>query len=74
MGFARPRRIAITPAIVVVLTAPIPTSRTPSFPLAGAIFSGLFTGCDYIIEPDGLVQELPSRRSTCGDHGRRENG
>src|SRR5215207_1555377 len=39
MGFASPRRIAITPAIVVVLTAPIPTSKRPSFPLAGATIS-----------------------------------
>jgi hypothetical protein len=33
-----PFRIAITPAIVVVLTAPMPTRRMPSFPPASAIF------------------------------------
>ena len=33
IGFARPRRTASTPAIVVVLTAPMPTSKIPSFPL-----------------------------------------
>lgn len=37
MGFASPFRMAKTPAMVVVLTAPSPTSRTPSLPLAGAI-------------------------------------
>src|SRR4026207_930762 len=49
IGLARPRRIASTPAIVVVLTAPIPTSRTPSFPVASAILGGFFTTGDYII-------------------------
>ena len=47
IGLARPRRIASTPAIVVVLTAPIPTSRTPSFPLASAIFGGFFITGTY---------------------------
>ena len=32
IGFARPLRMAMTPAMVVVLTAPRPTSRTPSLP------------------------------------------
>src|SRR5689334_8726926 len=49
IGFANPRRIAITPAIVVVLTAPRPTSRIPSFPSAFAIFGRFFTTDDYII-------------------------
>src|SRR5262245_41124643 len=35
MGVASPFRMASTPAIVVVLTAPKPTSRTPSLPRAG---------------------------------------
>jgi len=39
----------MTPAIVVVLTAPSPTSRIPSFPLAPSIFSGFFTTGNYII-------------------------
>ena len=55
--------MASTPAIVVVLTAPIPTSRMPSFPVASAIFGGFFTTGDYIIrkmsrsggEPRGVV-------------------
>src|SRR6266545_7275906 len=41
IGLANPLRIAITPAIVVVLTAPRPTSRTPSLPRAGAISTGV---------------------------------
>lgn len=35
--------MAATPAIVVVLTAPSPTSRTPSLPCAEAMFTGGFT-------------------------------
>ena len=53
IGLARPRRIAITPAIVVVLTAPMPTSMMPSFPLASAIFTGFFTTAHYIILQSG---------------------
>lgn len=41
--------MANTPAIVVVLTAPNPTRRMPSFPLASAIFSEFFTTGNYII-------------------------
>src|SRR3954467_10982859 len=41
IGFAMPLRMASTPAIVVVLTAPKPTSSTPSLPLAGAISTGV---------------------------------
>ena len=50
IGRASPRRTASTPAMVVVLTAPMPTSRTPSFPVAGSIFGGFFTMANYIIE------------------------
>src|SRR5579871_5290645 len=49
MGLARPRRIAITPAIVVVLTAPRPTSMTPSLPSGVSIFLGFVTTADYTI-------------------------
>ena len=35
IGLAWPRRIASTPAMNVVATAPMPGSSTPSFPLAG---------------------------------------
>jgi hypothetical protein len=51
IGFASPRLTASTPAIVVVLTAPMPTSKTPSFPVASAIFGGFFTTGNYIILP-----------------------
>jgi len=37
IGLAWPRRIASTPAMNVVATAPMPGSKTPSFPLAGRI-------------------------------------
>src|SRR5260370_1368905 len=39
-GSALPLRTSSTPGIKVVLTAPMPGSRTPSFPLAGAILEG----------------------------------
>src|SRR6185295_8445495 len=48
IGFEMPLRMARTPAIVVVLTAPRPTSSTPSFPRAGAISTGADTGQNYI--------------------------
>ncbi len=41
--------MASTPAMVVVLTAPRPTSRIPSLPRAGAIESGEVTIADYIM-------------------------
>jgi hypothetical protein len=34
MGLARPRRTASTPAIIVVATAPRPTTITPNLPFA----------------------------------------
>ena len=43
IGLARPLRMASTPAIVVVLTAPRPTSRIPSFPRVGTISTGVDT-------------------------------
>jgi ubiquinone/menaquinone biosynthesis C-methylase UbiE len=49
MGFAKPFRIAMMPAIVVVLTAPSPTSNTPNLPPAGAIGKPLVTAENYII-------------------------
>ena len=45
IGLARPLRMASTPAMVVVLTAPRPTSRTPSLPRAGAISTGVDMNC-----------------------------
>jgi hypothetical protein len=59
IGFASPRRTASTPAMVVVLTAPMPTSKMPSFPVASAIFVGFFTAGDYISMPK--VPKLPKQ-------------
>ena len=41
-GTAWPLREAITPAMKVEATAPIPGVRTPRRPVAGAMFTGLF--------------------------------
>src|ERR1700687_194697 len=41
-GCDSPLRTSSTPAMKVVLTAPIPGSNTPNLPLAGAIFPGFF--------------------------------
>src|SRR5688500_15415201 len=51
IGRANPLRMANTPAMVVVATAPRPTSSTPSLPRAGAISSGEVTIGHYIIPP-----------------------
>jgi hypothetical protein len=59
IGLAKPFRIASTPAIVVVLTAPRPTSRIPSLPRAGAISMGADTGENYISFPEDSFQ-LPA--------------
>src|ERR1700732_2991400 len=40
-GMDSPRRTSSTPAISVVLTAPIPGVSTPNFPFGGAILPGL---------------------------------
>src|SRR5260370_11884152 len=40
VGCATPLRTSSTPAIKVVLTAPMPGVRTPSLPLGGAILAG----------------------------------
>jgi hypothetical protein len=40
IGRASPRLTSSTPAMKVVLTAPIPGVNIPSFPFAGAIFVG----------------------------------
>ena len=41
---AEPRLMASTPAMKVVVTAPIPGIRTPSLPSAGAIWTLSLTG------------------------------
>ena len=40
IGLARPRRIASTPAMNVVATAPMPGIRMPSLPVAGRMSMG----------------------------------
>jgi hypothetical protein len=44
IGFDVPLRMASTPAMNVVATAPIPGVRIPSFPLAGRISMGFPAG------------------------------
>src|SRR5947199_9543854 len=61
IGLAKPFRIARTPAIVVVLTAPSPTSRTPNFPFAGAIATGVDTGGKLYQLPASENQSLHAR-------------
>src|SRR5687767_10788279 len=63
IGSARPLRIAYTPAMVVVATAPRPTSSTPSLPCAGATSSGGVTTGHYIIPtaPDDSANEDKTR-------------
>jgi hypothetical protein len=39
MGAANPRFTASTPAMKVVVTAPMPGINTPNFPSAGAIWT-----------------------------------
>src|ERR1700735_4303823 len=68
MGLAKPRRIASTPAIRVVATAPMPGIMTPSFPVAGLmlaaacvaapgvdILDGTLLSCDIPCNADSLV-------------------
>ena len=50
MGLPNPRRIASTPAKNVVVTAPIPGIRMPSFPSAGAIWTLSFPGNYDLLE------------------------
>src|SRR5205814_8978949 len=55
-------RIAMTPAIVVVLTAPRPTSSTPSLPRAGAISIGVGTNGNYLIWGQMFLSLFARRR------------
>ncbi len=51
MGFASPLRMASTPAMTVVLTAPRPTRRMPSLPLAGCMDNWFHGGLElYQVE------------------------
>src|SRR5688572_4101455 len=64
IGLARPLRTAMTPAIVVVLTAPRPTRRMPSLPSAGAIERPVVTVGNYIIQDRALPAGLPGEHKS----------
>src|SRR5215471_12533777 len=86
IGLASPLRIASTPAIVVVLTAPRPTSMIPSFPSAFSMVFGCFTiGRSYSTREDVEIWKCRNRviwgngnlstlaeRAAGGDDGGRE--
>ena len=61
MGLAKALRMACTPAMNVVLTAPRPTSNTPSLPRAGAMSTGADTGANYI-----SFQQAANSSQLCG--------
>src|SRR6185295_14499958 len=63
MGCANPFLMASTPAMKVVLTAPRPTSSTPSFPSAGLISTCFATGILMFSCEKFLKMILASRRS-----------
>src|SRR5882724_986249 len=72
MGFEIPRRIASTPAMNVVATAPIPGSKIPSLPVAGRM--SVFPDCDsgmvapskaYRTVTRALVQPVYRRLRRC---------
>src|SRR5467141_2397392 len=84
-GCDLPLRTSSTPAMNVVLTAPMPGSRTPSFPLAGAILEGFSMPLLLLNDPntiDGKI-ELKTRiaaaeacrvpKQTNNDEGRFED-
>ena len=68
MGLAIPFRIAMIPAMVVVETAPRPTSRMPSLPLAGLIDTACVTAENYIIRMmfrwSTMFRPFPNLRKT----------
>lgn len=68
MGLAIPFRIAMIPAMVVVETAPRPTSKTPSLPLAGLIDTACVTAENYIIRMmfrwSTMFRPFPNLRKT----------
>ena len=52
-GMEWPRRTSSTPAMKVVLTAPIPGVKIPSFPFGGATLTGL-----RILFPQSFVLQI----------------
>src|SRR5208337_1774476 len=65
IGAPRPRLTASTPAINVVLTAPMPGSSTPSLPSAGAIETGPFV----VKLENSLASALSKSRRKFGAEG-----
>src|SRR5229473_3773958 len=65
-GCDLPLRTSSTPAINVVLTAPMPGSKIPSFPLAGAILEGFSMPLLLLNDQNAIdtedVNELPQRK------------
>src|SRR5215469_15914250 len=50
MGLASPRRMASTPAIRVVATAPMPGIMTPNFPVAGLMLDAASFGAAGVLD------------------------
>src|SRR3984957_19410901 len=85
MGLAKPRRMASTPAMSVVATAPMPGIMTPSFPVAGlmaaascAADAGLAAGggdilCDTLLSCD-IPCNADSLVSLSGEGGGKWDG
>src|ERR1035437_9726781 len=65
IGAPSPRLTASTPAMKVVLTAPMPGSSTPSLPSAGAIRTGSFV----VKLRDSLASALSKPRGVFGAEG-----
>src|SRR5260370_26583462 len=61
-GCALPLRTSSTPAIKVVLTAPIPGRRIPNFPVAGALFESLFMPLPLFNHPQPHHQKIKPRQ------------
>src|SRR5438046_1890884 len=61
MGFERPLRMASTPAMKVVATAPIPGQRIPSLPEAGRMSTGTEGdfGGDFVADMGAPSINLP---------------
>src|SRR5437588_5555492 len=70
IGSASPRLTASTPAMKVVLTAPSPTSSTPSFPCAGAISTPFLFSKPFLFADTRLV----SSYECFVEHTRRRGG
>src|SRR3954454_9331154 len=76
MGFEMPRRMASTPAMKVVATAPMPGRRIPSLPVAGrisAVFPDLPDCVSDMVAPSiglqGLAQGLVLTPGDAADFG-----